>query len=168
MFVETTISGKTLKALLDTGTSHLLVSSDVASKLGFKISKGGGTAVNSSPTPIDGVAHKVNVSIGEWHGQENLTVVTMDDFDMVLGLKFLDKVKAVLVPYTNTMCILEGKACTVQIKQENVSSKMLLTLQTSKRVRRHEPTFFATIKVEEGSKEGENVPKEIRDVLKDY
>ena len=98
MFVETTISGKTFKALLDTGASHLLISSDVASKLGLKISKGGGTikAVNSSPTPIDGVAHKVNVSIGEWHGQENLTVVTMDDFDVVLGLEFLDKVKAVV------------------------------------------------------------------------
>ena len=101
MFVETTISGKTFKALLDTGASHLLVSSDVASKLGLKISKGGGTikVVNSTPTPIDGVAHKVEVSIGEWHGQENLTVVTMDDFDVVLGLEFLDKVKAVLVPY---------------------------------------------------------------------
>jgi len=67
MFVETTISGKTFKALLDTGASHLLVSTNVASKLGLKISKGGGTimAVNSSPTPIDGVAHKVDVSIGE-------------------------------------------------------------------------------------------------------
>ena len=53
------------------------------------------------------------MSIGEWHGQENLTVVTMDDFDVVLGLEFLDKVKVVLVSYTNTMCILEGKACTV-------------------------------------------------------
>ena len=81
--------------------SHLLVSSDVSSKLGLKISKGGGTikAVNSSPTLIDGVAHKVDVSIGEWHGQENLTVVTMDDFNVVLGLEFLDKMKAVLVPY---------------------------------------------------------------------
>ena len=81
------------------------------------------------------------MSIGEWHGQENLTVITMDDFDVVLGLEFLDKVKAVLVPYTNTMCILEGKACTVPIKWENVSSKMLLASQISKGVRRHEPTI---------------------------
>jgi len=136
LFVETTISGKTFKALLDTGASHHLVSSDVASKLGLKISKGGGTIkVNSNPTPINGVAHKVDVSIGEWHGQENLTIVIMDDFDVVLGLKFLNKVKVVLVPYTNTMCIFEGKACTVPIKRENVSSKMLSTLQISKGVR---------------------------------
>ena len=61
MFVETTISGKTFKTLLDTGASYLLISSDVASKLGLKISKERGTikAVNSSPTPIDGMAHKV-------------------------------------------------------------------------------------------------------------
>jgi len=130
MFVETTISSKIFKALLHTGASHRLISSDVASKLGLKISKGGGTikAVNSSPTPIDDIAHKVDVSIGEWHGQENLTVVPMDDFDVVLGSEFLDKVKAVLIPYTNTMCIIEGKACTVQIKWENVSSKMLSAL----------------------------------------
>jgi len=136
MFVDTTIFGKIFKALLDTGSSHLLVSSDVASKLGLKISKGGGTikAVNSSSTPIDGVAQKVDVSIGEWYSKENLTVVTIDDFDVVLGLEFLDKVKAMLVSYTNTMCILEGKACTVPIKRENVSSKILSALQISKRV----------------------------------
>ena len=102
----------------------------------------------------------MDVSIGEWHGQENLTVVTMDDFNVVLGLEFLHKVKALLVSYTNTMCILKGKACTAQIKRENVSSKMLSALQIFKGVRRHEPTFLATIKVEEGSKEGEDVPKE--------
>jgi len=60
--------------------------------------------------------------------------VTMDDFDLVLGLEFLDKVKSMLVPYTNTMYILEGKVCTVPIKRENVSSKMLSTLQISKGV----------------------------------
>ena len=76
----------------------------------------------------------MDVSIGEWHGQENLTIITMDDFDVVLGLEFLDKVKAVMVPYTNTMCILKGKACTNPIKQENVSSKMLSGLQISKGV----------------------------------
>ena len=75
------------------------------------------------------------MSIGEWHGQENLTVVTMDDFDVVLGLEFLAKVKPVLVPYTNTICILKGKACIVPIKRENVSSKMLSALQISKGVR---------------------------------
>ena len=66
MFVEIIIFSKTFKTLLDTGAFHLLAS-DVASKLGLKISKEGGTikAVNSSPTPIDGVAHKVDVSIGE-------------------------------------------------------------------------------------------------------
>ena len=111
MFVNTTIFGKTFKTLLDTGASHLLVSSDVASKLGIKISKGGGTikVVNSNSPPIDGVAHKVDVSTGEWHRQENLTVVIMNDFNVVLGLEFLDKVKAMLVLYTNTMCILEEK-----------------------------------------------------------
>ena len=76
----------------------------------------------------------MDVSIGEWHGQENLTVVTMDNFDVVLGLEFLDKVKAVLLPYTNTMCILEGKACTIPIRRENVSSKMFSALQIFKGV----------------------------------
>ena len=57
------------------------------SKLGLKISKRGGTikAVNSSLTLIDDVAHKVDVSIREWYGQENLIVVIMDDFNVVLG-----------------------------------------------------------------------------------
>ena len=67
MFIDTTISDQTFGALLDTSASHLLISSDIVSKLGLKIPKGGGTikAINSSPTPINGVDHKVNVSIGE-------------------------------------------------------------------------------------------------------
>ena len=72
--------------------------------------------------------------------------MTMDDFDVVLGLEFLDKVQAVLVSYTNTMCILEGKACTVPIKQENVPSKMLSALQISKGVRRHDQPFLLPLR----------------------
>ena len=41
---------------------------------------------------MEGVARDVRVKIGEWEGTVDLSVVPMDDFDLVLGLEFLDKV----------------------------------------------------------------------------
>ena len=43
--------------------------------------------------------------IGQWKGKVDSTVVPKDDYSLVLGMEFLDTVKAFLVPYTNTMSI---------------------------------------------------------------
>ena len=107
------------------------------------------------------------MNIGKWHGQENLTVVTMDEFDVVLGLEFLDKVKAALVPYTNTMCILRGRRaqfrssgrmyhpkcswhCRYPREFDIMSRPLLLPLRWRK------------------AQWKENVPKEIRGILEAY
>lgn len=151
--METTIVGKIFKGLLDMGTSHFIVSSVVAKNLGLEVTKEEGDIknVNSAPTPIVEMAHKVNVCMGEWSGPVDMTVVGMDDFEVVIGLEFLDQMKAVLVPYVNTMCFLEGKACTVPIQWEKALSKKILSaMQFSKGVRRHEPTYIVAAKVEEG------------------
>ncbi|GJW62307.1 transposon ty3-I gag-pol polyprotein [Tanacetum coccineum] len=65
----------------------------VAKRLGINATKGSGTikAVNSEAKPIHGVAKDVRAKIGEWEVTSDLLVVPMDDFKVVLGLEFLDK-----------------------------------------------------------------------------
>ncbi|GJW95402.1 ATP-binding cassette subfamily C member 8 [Tanacetum coccineum] len=46
--------------------------------------------------------------IGEWEGMINLSMVPMDDFKVVLGLEFLDKVRAFPMQFENSLCILDG------------------------------------------------------------
>ena len=45
--------------------------------------------------------------IGSWEGRIDFTVAPMDDFEMVLGMNFLQKVKVVPLPLLRSMAILE-------------------------------------------------------------
>ncbi|KAK3212389.1 hypothetical protein Dsin_017095 [Dipteronia sinensis] len=58
MFVNSSINGKAVRAMLDTGATHNFVSLDEAKKLGLKAISRGGTikAVNSPAKPIAGIA----------------------------------------------------------------------------------------------------------------
>jgi len=63
-------------------------------------------------------------------------------------------VKAFLVPYTNTMCIMEtGQLCVIPMKREINECKMIPALQLSKGVKKNEPTFLVTLKLDEEDKE---------------
>ncbi|GKG32988.1 gag-aspartyl protease domain-containing protein, partial [Tanacetum coccineum] len=95
-YLEATINGVKVRALVDFGVTHNFVADDEAKRLRITTTKGSGTikAVNSTAKPIQGVAKDVRAKIGEWEGMIDLSVVPMDDFKVVLRLEFLDKVRA--------------------------------------------------------------------------
>lgn len=66
--------------------------------------------VNSAAKPMEGVARGVRLRIGTWEGTVDFSVVPMDDFQVVLGMSFFDKVKAVPIPFLRSMALLEEKA----------------------------------------------------------
>ncbi|GJY14836.1 putative nucleotidyltransferase, ribonuclease H [Tanacetum coccineum] len=109
-YMEATINGVKVRALVDSGATHNFVADDEAKRLGINATKGSGTnkAVNSPAKAIHGVAKDVRAKIGEWEGTIDLSVVPMDDFKVVLGLEFLDKVRAFPMPFANSLCILDG------------------------------------------------------------
>ncbi|RVW74336.1 hypothetical protein CK203_053297 [Vitis vinifera] len=109
MYVEALVNGKATKALVDTGATHNFVSEDEARRLELQASKEGGwlKAVNSAAKPSHGVARGVTMHIGSWEGRVDFTVAPMDDFKMVLGMDFLQKVKVVPLPFLRSMAILE-------------------------------------------------------------
>ena len=87
--------------------------------------------MNSEARSIFDVAHDVEVTLGEWHGTLNFSVITMDDYPIVLGMDFLDNVKAVPILLANTMCIVgEGNMSMVPLAREsNLQVKHLSTMQ---------------------------------------
>nr|GEW76618.1 Gag-Asp_proteas domain-containing protein [Tanacetum cinerariifolium] len=135
--------------------------------------KGSGTikAVNSPAKPIHGVAKDVRAKIREWEGTIDLSVVPMDDFKVVLGLEFLDKVRAFPMPFANSLCILDGgKTCMVSTERDSKSgSKTLLAMQFKKGFNKSEPCYLAVTRLEtdEGSGKVE-VPKVIERVLDEF
>lgn len=52
------------------------------------------------------------MQIGSWTGNIYLLVVPMDDFLAVLGLKFMNEVKAVPMPFISSMVFMNGPSFT--------------------------------------------------------
>ncbi|GKF42002.1 hypothetical protein Tco_0125344, partial [Tanacetum coccineum] len=111
--------------------------------------------VNLKAKPIHGVAKDVWAKIGEWEGTIDLSVVPIDDFKVVLGLEFLDKVRDFPMPFANSLCILDGgKTCIVSTEWDAKSgSKTLLAMQFKKGFNKCEPCYLAVTRLEadEGS-----------------
>ena len=173
MYVEALVNGKATKALMDTGATYNFVSEDEAKRLELQASKEGAwlKAVNSAAKPSHGVARKVTMHIGSWEGRVDFTVAPMDDFKMVLGMDFLQKVKAVPLPFLPSMAILEEeKLCMVvpTVTESTPKTSMLSAMQVKKRLKRKEVTYLATLKEERDDGSREPMPKEIKGVLDEF
>ncbi|GKA46180.1 retrovirus-related pol polyprotein from transposon TNT 1-94 [Tanacetum coccineum] len=64
-----------------------------AKRLGLETMKDNGwiKAINGDAKAISDVAQGVKTKIGGWEGELDLSVVPMDDYKLVLGMKFFDK-----------------------------------------------------------------------------
>ncbi|KAI5323243.1 hypothetical protein L3X38_032315 [Prunus dulcis] len=143
-----------------------------AKRLRCRVSKEAGSmkTVNSTAKPIDGVARGVELHIATWKGVADFSVISMDDCDVVLGMEFMDKVKAFPIPFHNTMCIAQGGTmpCMVPVVRQQSETKLLSAMQFSKYWKKGEPTFLATMKMNVVEKEVQPVPKAVEAILKEF
>ncbi|RVW77954.1 Retrovirus-related Pol polyprotein from transposon 17.6 [Vitis vinifera] len=160
MYVEALVNGKTTKALVDSGATHNFVSEDEAKRLELQASKEEGwlKTVNSTAKPSHRVARGVAMHNGFWEGRFNFIVAPMDDFKMVLGMDFLQKVKVVPLPFLCSMAILEEeKPCMVPTVTEGTpKTPMLSAMQVKKGLKRKEVAYLATLKKERDDRREED------------
>ncbi|KAE8703426.1 hypothetical protein F3Y22_tig00110469pilonHSYRG00022 [Hibiscus syriacus] len=85
-----------IDALVDTDTSELFMSEQVAKRHGLHVEKASGfiKTVNAKEVSIAGVAKGIELTMGGWSAREAIKVIPLDDFDFVLGLSFLDRINA--------------------------------------------------------------------------
>lgn len=171
-FVEVDFSGVRARSLVDCGATHNFVSIDGAKRLRIKSTKETGMikAVNSSAKPIEGVARDVPAKIGDWEGTIDFSVVPMDDFEVVLGMEFLDKVRGFPIPFANSLCILdEGKTCMVSTERGTKNgTKTISAMQFKKGYNKNEPCYLAVTRLESDQEGKEKVPKVIENVLEEF
>lgn len=99
----------------------------------------------------------------------DFSVIPMDDYLVLLGMEFMDKVKVVMIPFANAMCILEeGQSYMVPLSRGQTTQGLTLsTLQLSKGIKWGKLTYLMALKGED--KEVKlGVPKEINKVLEDF
>lgn len=59
--------------------------------------------------------------LSEWSGILDFSIIPMDDHHIVLGMKFMDRVKVVPISFANTMMILdERKTSMMPFSRERV------------------------------------------------
>ena len=117
-----------------------------------------------------GVAQGVELKLGDWKGKEKIEVIPLDDYEFFVGLDFLDRINALLVPFANYLCILDtGCQCIVPMKRESgQSSKVLSAIQLANGMRREKVTYLAALKHEEHVEAKDETPVEVLDVLESF
>lgn len=173
MFVDVVVAGTAMKALVDTGASDLFLADRAAKRMGLKVEKGTGSikTVNSREQPITGVVRGAEIQLGQWKGREAITVVPMDDYDVVLGLDFLTGLRAMLLPYDNYICILDPRCPhLVAVSRELATTdRVLSAIQLKKGVQQGEVTYLASlVDGEDRSVCAGDVPDEVLEVLEEF
>ncbi|CAN6677113.1 unnamed protein product [Malus baccata var. baccata] len=173
LFVDVKNGDKTTRVLVDTGATYNFITSEEATRLGLRVTKEPGSVktVNSAATPIVGVARNVQVDIGTWKGKIDFTVVKMDDYGVVIGLEFMDKVRAFPIPFYNIFCILaDGRQpCLVPLeRQAKKCTQHLSAIQFAKSWKKGEATFLATLILNKGEEKHGPLPKQVEAVLVEF
>lgn len=138
---------------MDTGASNLFLSEQAAAKLGIKMNSVGGwvKTVNSKRVRTKGIANGVDVQLGQWHGVEDIEMIPMDDYEVVVGLGFLERIKAIPIPHSDCLCILDPKGqCMVLVRQGHAQpTKALSSIQLAKCVRKGKQTFAVVLSLKD-------------------
>ena len=117
-----------------------------------------------------GVVQGAQVQLGQWTGKESIKVIPLDDYEFIVGLDFLDHINALLVPFTNCLCILDPRyQCIVLVRLEtDQATKVLSAIQLAKGVRKNEETLLAALKLNEAPKDMSEIPPKVLDVLESF
>ncbi|KAL4020675.1 hypothetical protein IC575_019456 [Cucumis melo] len=165
------IEGKEAIAMFDTGVSHNFMDVQEAKRLGLKFKEETGIVkvVNAKEQAIHGVAKGVLVKIGDWQKRLDFSVLPMDDFNIVLGLGFFDKVVTLLDSNKGTLSIIDGLMTTIPIRRGK-PVKMLSALQFKRGVTKNQcyVATMKTIEAEEAKPDEPPVPDNIQKVLDEY
>ncbi|GAB4833733.1 hypothetical protein Ancab_031982 [Ancistrocladus abbreviatus] len=107
MFVNIEVIVTPTEALVDTWAGHTFVALKKAKWFVLEVLKElrWMKAISSSSIPNHGIALNVVVCLRECEQEADHTVVTMDNFSLVLGMDFLDKVKPLSFTKDNVMHI---------------------------------------------------------------
>ena len=117
--------------------------------LPYKKEMGYVKGVNAKSLPIHGIARGTDIRIGLWKGKVDITVAPLDDRKFCLGMNFLDKARAFIVPYASTLFIMaDGQAHAISMKRDAEKEMVLPALQFS--IHR-EAGHLAALKRDEGA-----------------
>ncbi|XP_070043220.1 uncharacterized protein [Nicotiana tomentosiformis] len=173
MFVDMKVNGNPIQAMIDMGATHNYLASTQVESLGLVVGKGKGhvKAINSPPQPVGGIAKEVPVKLGPYEGKFNLRVVIIDDFELIVGLEFLRQTNTMPAPYAD-MLLMRGangaKPCIIPCMPMKMAAENISALQLKKGVKRHKPTFLATLCMKDIECSSGPIPAPVKELLLEF
>ncbi|KAH6787578.1 hypothetical protein C2S52_007130 [Perilla frutescens var. hirtella] len=170
MFVDVKINGKPIRAMVDTGATHNYLASTEVERLGLVLEKRVGRvkAINSAAQPIAEVAKSVLIKVGPYEGWTNLSVVTMDDFKLILRLDFLRDAKMAVMPHAGALMMMGNKPCVAQTVSHKTSLKPLSAMKFVKGCQKNEPSFLCTLRIEDIEEKSGKIPEVVKKILREF
>jgi len=151
MYVKIRVNDREIVAMLDSG-ANTFVADRLVTQVGLQLSNSQTSmkAVNAKAQRILGMAYGVLVVLDKWQGKQDLLVVTLDDFDVILGLDFLKKAKIALIPHLNGI-LLANEVCpyfvpcykAVVAESRKEGSSLVSTIAISKALKKDREVFLA-------------------------
>ena len=108
MYVEAWVTHKLAKStMVDSGATHNFMTETKVNRLNIKWHRALGKmkAINSMALPILGIARKTTLKLETWSSLVDFVIVKMDDFDVVLEMKFLLEHKVIPMPLAKCLVI---------------------------------------------------------------
>ena len=173
MYVKIRVNDREIVAMLDSGATNTFVADRLVTQLGLRLSNSQTSmkAVNAKAQRILGMAYGVPVVLDKWHGKQDLLVVTLDDFDVILGLDFLKKAKIALMPHLDGI-LLANEVCpcfvpchkAVLAESRKEGSSLVSAIAISRALKKGGEVFLAVTVTEESEQVG-SVPDVIARLL---
>ena len=93
LFLQVEINGYTCEAMIDNGATHNFITPICARKFGLKLQPLRNLTINfvQGFTNTCSIIEDVKVEAGDWKGRTTFLLVDIDNFDVILGLEWVDK-----------------------------------------------------------------------------
>ncbi|KAA0031687.1 uncharacterized protein E5676_scaffold409G00190 [Cucumis melo var. makuwa] len=171
LYVNIWINQKQTKStMIDSGATHNFITEAEARRLRLRWEKDSERmkAVNSIALPVIGLVKQTTIKLEGWKGRVDFVVVKMDNFDVVLGMKFLLEHQVILMPLARCLVITGSSPTIVQaeIRQRN-GFKMISAMRLDENRAQGEPPFVET-PLRTSKKLRKTVPKDTLCVSKKY
>ncbi|GKC64179.1 RNA-directed DNA polymerase-like protein [Tanacetum coccineum] len=147
IFMKLTINNKNTLGLIDTGATYNFLDVKEVEQLGVTYNSERGTTktINLEPKQIYGMA-KVKVYIDKWTNELTFTIVSLDDYMIVLGLDFFEGARAFPIPATKILVILDKEVSKVTNLEKQSEIKPLLSALQFKKATRKGECYLAAVR----------------------
>lgn len=125
LMFDVKVNGKPIRALVDMGATHNFIASTKVERLWLSLDKeiSHNKVVKSVAQPIHGIVKSATLRVSTWEERMDFTIVPRDDFQALLGLDFLRRMKMAFMPFSNSMCDHGDKPCPITARTTNKSDK---------------------------------------------